>query len=104
MRRLAKPAHKEWRASVLALGDKCVVCGKGPKYNNCHHLIPHEFREFEYDIDNGIVLCPLHHTLGKYSAHKHPMWFSRWLRINNNKIYQQVIHRIRELEETYGFG
>jgi len=99
MKRLTKPAHKEWREKVLALGDKCVVCNKGPKFNNVHHLIPHEFHEFEYDVENGIVLCPKHHTLGKYSAHKNTMWFSRWLRIHKNKIYQQVIQRIRELED-----
>jgi len=89
-----------WRKAVIERDKGCIICGKSGKYLNAHHLIPWQFTEWRTDIDNGVTLCPHHHTLNKFSAHLNPMWFSRWMRIHKNKIYQIVIRRLREFDET----
>ena len=95
MKRRFNKAHRVWRDKVLTRDShKCVVCGKGPKYLNAHHLIPSEFVEFAFDVSNGITLCPHHHTLGKLSAHKHPLWFSEWLAFHRPKMYLKAMERI----------
>ena len=97
-RNFNKKEHQDWRSDLIERDKGCIICGHGLKGLNAHHLIPANFKEFEFDIDNGVMLCPSHHTLGKFSAHKHPIWFSRWLRINRNPQYALAIRRIREEE------
>ncbi len=90
--------------SYLALRDKvmkrdnykCVVCDKGPRYLNLAHILPEEFKQFNEDMDNLVMLCPEHHKLGNDSCHKNPLWFSRWLRIHRNSQYQIAIRRLQE--------
>ena len=69
MGRYNNKAHKDWRKAVLEKWDnKCAVCGAtcydGKKITplHAHHLIAWEVEKFRYDINNGIVLCPRHHT------------------------------------------
>lgn len=91
-----------WRKEVLDIDDnKCIICGDGPKFLNAHHLIPKNFKKWRYDVNNGVALCPKHHILGKFSAHKNPMWFSRWLRINKNPLYMIVINRLKEFDSQF---
>ena len=96
-----------WRENVINRDKCCQICKKNGKNNdgkglNAHHLIPRNFKMYAYDVDNGLTLCAGCHTLAKYSAHKHPIWFSRWLRINRNPTYMQVINRIKDiLGENY---
>ncbi len=87
-----------WRETVLNRDDnKCIICGNGPKYLNCHHLIPKNFEQFALDVDNGLTLCPSCHTLGKWSAHKNPIWFTKWLQTNMWDTYRQVLDRLESL-------
>ena len=80
-RNFTNKEYLEWRKKVLDRdGGLCVDCGRGPKYNNVHHLIPSFFHQYELLVDNGLTLCPLCHTLGKFSAHKNPIWFYGWLK------------------------
>lgn len=73
MKRGYGKGHRDWRSKVLAKFDnKCVICGEDHMLN-AHHLIPWEVEEHRTDINNGIALCPKHHT--KYghglSPHSH---------------------------------
>ena len=75
--------YMKWRNSVIERDRACVMCKKSPdrfKHLNAHHLIPKNFRKYAYFVDNGITLCPSCHTLGKWSAHKNPIFFAEWLR------------------------
>jgi len=84
MKRKFTKNHKEWREKVLKRDEnECVICGKGPKYLNAHHLIPSSVHKWEFDVANGITLCSHCHTLGSFSAHKNPIWFVIWM--NNNR-------------------
>jgi len=55
----------------------CEVCGKPA--NNPHHVIGRRNLTLRHDVRNGVLLCSLHHTLGRISAHQDPIWFIDWL-------------------------
>ena len=94
MKRKFNKEHKAWRAQVLERdGNHCVMCPKDT-YLNAHHLIPNTIRAYEFHVDNGITLCATHHTLGTYSAHKNPLWFSQWLKENRPELYHLAIMRL----------
>ena len=87
---------KAWRENVLTLGDnKCAICGKADGRLNAHHLIPKEFAEFRWESGNGMVLCVHHHTLGKLSAHKNPVWFVMWLSKYKKDTLAKMYERMR---------
>jgi len=89
-------AQKEWRRQVLERdGHKCQICDPSvvAKRLNVHHLIPRGIKEYRWDVDNGMTLCVRHHTLGTFSAHKHPFWFVNWLWKTKPKIYFQMERR-----------
>ncbi len=93
----------EWANAVKERDMECQICGKKPPYRlNAHHLIPKNFPKYKYDIDNGILLCVHHHGLGKWSAHKNPIWFSRWLCKNRFQQYREILERLHNLEEQNG--
>ena len=91
-------AYFEWRDKVLERDKGCVICGRTGKMLNCHHLIPRNFKLFSLDIDNGIILCAHHHTLGMYSAHKHPFWFYKWMKQNRPDLLQASLTRMEVIE------
>jgi len=78
---------KEWRELVKKRDNsKCVICNR-TDIVHCHHIIPREDKEFRFNIDNGICLCPLHHKFSRnISPHKNPFSFMLWM--SNNKQYQ----------------
>lgn len=102
--------RKRWRTEVLQKSNnQCIVCkaqgynnvGKvmtghrdtgtqKPKLLNCHHLLPRQFTEFQYHVDNGVALCCRHHTLGRFSAHKNAIWFSEWVHENLPELWEKV--------------
>tara|TARA_R110000764_G_scaffold233706_1_gene327102 strand:- start:77 stop:385 length:309 start_codon:yes stop_codon:yes gene_type:complete len=87
--------HKEWRAQLMDRDVTCIVCDQG-SYLNAHHLIPacKKYGEYEYDVDNGVMLCPSHHTLGLESAHKNPFWFYLWMKANRPLLLELALSRM----------
>lgn len=88
---LARTAKKksllDWSKKVRDRDQKCVVCGR-TDHLNAHHILPKEnYKEFMFELINGVTLCPIHHKFGKYSAHKNPIWFSEFLKIFNLEQY-----------------
>lgn len=61
-----------WRKNVYKRDFwKCKVCGS-KKIINAHHILDgRNFKEFRFDINNGITLCARHHT----QLHFHPSSF-----------------------------
>ena len=100
MKKKSSKAYQEWRSAVME-HDRgfCVICGKGPKYNNAHHLVPNNFTKYALTVDNGIILCPQHHTLGKFSAHKNPIWFYEWMLRHRPEQLGLAISRLMEFTD-----
>jgi hypothetical protein len=92
-----KKKLSEWSLSVRARdGKKCVVCNR-EDFLNAHHILPKEnYKEFMYDIMNGITLCPSHHKFSKYSAHKNQVWFAEFLRTYCKEQYKWAIANVGE--------
>lgn len=65
---------RKWSAEVRERdGHKCTNCGSQSKRLHSHHLIPIEQcinSEIEFDIENGITLCPKCHK----AIHKETMY------------------------------
>lgn len=85
----------EWSVAVRTRdGYACVVCGAS-QHTQSHHLIPKErFNEYQYEIDNGVTLCPSHHKFGKFSAHSNALWFAAWIRANRHAQYEWAMERL----------
>lgn len=66
----------------------CEICGivKGQLYKNkpqhveCHHVMSRKNKgsPLQYDLRNLCCLCSYCHKHGKFSAHKHALWFAKW--------------------------
>jgi len=71
---------KEWREAVKERdGNKCVRCSSTER-TNVHHIIPREIKEFRWNTNNGICLCPRHHRFSReLSAHQNPLAFFMWM-------------------------
>ena len=66
----------------LKAGMKCEIqgCGK-TKCLNSHHIFTRKNSSVRWCADNGVALCPSHHTLSpSFSAHGTPVKFVDWLR------------------------
>ncbi len=65
-----------WRkVTILKAGARCEYpnCHK-TDYLNVHHFFSRSRMSVRWDIDNALVLCAGHHSLGNDSAHKGPMF------------------------------
>ncbi|MEA3272239.1 MAG: HNH endonuclease [Patescibacteria group bacterium] len=70
-KQLKKKLDKLWReVALLKYGDKCEYyrCYKTENLN-VHHIISRRKLTTRWDLDNAMVLCPLHHTLSNDAAH-----------------------------------
>lgn len=83
---------REWSKTVRArAGNRCELCG-AEKYLNAHHILPKErYKEYRYELTNGISLCPSCHKWGKYSAHRNPIFFAEKLKEKYIYRYEWVI-------------
>lgn len=62
----------------LKNGDLHSVTGKRQKVE-AHHVMSRNNKNspLKFDLRNLICLCTDHHKTGKFSAHKHGLWFSK---------------------------
>jgi hypothetical protein len=69
----------QWGLVIRELArHECEICGM--RGNNPHHIIGKRNMAVRFDFDNGVNLCPSHHTLsGSFSAHQTPVDFQEWL-------------------------
>lgn len=76
------PLDKKWSQFVRERDGACEVCGK-IEYLAAHHFIRRGISNTRYDLDNGITLCPSHHTFNyEFSAHRTPEKFNNWFKKN----------------------
>lgn len=89
---------REWSSYVKLRDEICLVCGSEVNLN-AHHLIPREIKEFRYDIENGITLCPKHHRFSfELSAHQNPFAFMLWFRNTYPEWFNKIIKKINSLD------
>ena len=98
-----KEQLKLWSIEVRnEANNVCSFCNKAGLLHS-HHVLPKEtYKEFKFDIINGVCLCPLHHKFGKLSAHKNTIWFSVWLQEKHPEKYAWVILKLKEEEDKNG--
>tara|TARA_R110002020_G_scaffold297267_6_gene513050 strand:+ start:698 stop:1078 length:381 start_codon:yes stop_codon:yes gene_type:complete len=76
---IEKQLDLKWSLLVkLRAGNKCEFCGT-TKNLNSHHIYSRAKKSTRWSVDNGVSLCVGHHIGNKWSAHKSPMDFGRWL-------------------------
>jgi len=82
-------ADKLWGAIIHEIYNGCAV-GEGCAGNlEAHHLIGRDHKHSRHRIENGILLCSLHHKYcTKISAHKAPLAFAEWLQENKPETWQ----------------
>jgi len=86
----------KWSKSVRERDAMCIICGKHDGQLHAHHLVPRQFMKFRHNVDNGITLCVHHHVFGRWAAHKNPIWFSNWLRLNRPYIFLKASERLKD--------
>ena len=59
-------------------GNVCEYCSK-VNYLNSHHIFGRSNLAVRWDLENGICLCPGHHTFSTFSAHQSPA-FTDWIK------------------------
>ena len=85
----------EWSVAIRTR-DKhvCALCGRS-EHLNAHHILPKKFfPDVQFEMWNGISLCPKCHTFGKFSAHKNGVFFSEWLKHSRPEQYEEVVNHI----------
>lgn len=76
--KLVDKCDKLWKQIIWEQAKyHCEYCGCESK--QAHHIYTRSKFNTRWTLANGINLCPLHHTLGNFSAHKTPRAFLRWL-------------------------
>jgi len=60
-------------------GNRCEYpdCNVNYSQTHPHHFFSRRHASLRYDIENGLCLCPTHHTMGYFSAHKDPCFKDR---------------------------
>jgi hypothetical protein len=104
-KKLLKTKWKDLQQQLLIRDNyKCVFCNKQvgttevPNFQSCH-IIPWEFEDTRYELDNLLLGCFYHHKVGKYSMHNHPVWLVEWLRLNRPNQYQFIISKLKNNEK-----
>jgi hypothetical protein len=96
-----KKLDKMWREAVKERDGGCQICGR-VDYMNAHHVIGRRNQQTRWDLDNGIGLCPKHHTFGTESAHQDPAWFMEWFQANYPERYANIMkQRIMSVKRNY---
>lgn len=92
MKAIDKRLDDAWRVLVkLKAKNKCEVCGK-TKYLNAHHIFTRRNKAVRWNVDNGVALCPSHHTLSsRFSAHATPVTFNVWLKKNRGQEFIDLL-------------
>lgn len=92
LQKLENDLDEAWRVLVkLKAGGKCEVCGKKENLN-AHHIFTRRNKAVRWCLDNGLALCPFHHTLNsKFSAHATPVTFHPWLVKNRGQSFLDLL-------------
>ena len=91
----AKARLLEWAIAVKERDNyTCQICG-GTEYLNSHHVVDKKFKEFKWDVKNGITLCAGCHKFKFLSAHLNPLWFVLWFAKKNPERYMFLQEKVK---------
>lgn len=88
----------KWSLSIRERdGWLCQVCGATERLQ-AHHLLPKlKYKEYIYDLYNGITLCSRCHMFGRESAEGNALWWNQWLKKYKPEQYRIAINRIGDV-------
>lgn len=79
-----------WSQSVHRREEGCQICGSIEGLS-AHHFIRRVISNTRYDINNGILLCVMHHTESSdFSAHKTPKLFEIWFKTKYPSLFKEL--------------
>ena len=90
---------QDWAKAIKERDKVCQICKRSKGRLNAHHIIPRQFKETRWDLNNGILLCFQHHRVGKYSAHQNAIWFSNWLFLNNPNQHNYILRKLDQISQ-----
>lgn len=100
----------EWSLAIRTRDSHtCALCGRStqsdsslrPLRLNAHHILPKKFfPDVQFEMWNGVSLCPKCHTFGKFSAHKNGVFFAEWLKHHRPEQYEEVVNYLKLLNEA----
>ena len=107
MKGIDKRLDDAWSLLVkLKAGNKCEVfnCGKTFKLN-AHHIFTRRNKAVRWSLDNGIALCPSHHTLNaQFSAHGTPIKFTDFLiKYRGENYVDKLIFKSNQISKLHKF-
>ena len=87
-----RKADAEWGKVMHHLKRYCLICGRSDRQLQAHHLIGRARVMTRHDIDNGVILCNIHHNRDvTCSPHAGPIGFTEFLRENHPDKLEYVI-------------
>lgn len=94
----------EWSLAIRTRdGHVCALCGRSTQSDssvrlNAHHILPKKFfPDVQFEMWNGVSLCPKCHTFGKFSAHKNGVFFAEWLKHSRPEQYEEVVNYLKNV-------
>lgn len=98
----------EWSLAIRTRDAKdgehtCALCGRSTQSDstvrlNAHHILPKKFfPDVQFEMWNGVSLCPKCHTFGKFSAHKNGVFFAEWLKHSRPEQYEEVVRYLKTI-------
>lgn len=94
----------EWSLAIRTRDSHtCALCGRSTQSDsslrlNAHHILPKKFfPEYQFEMWNGVSLCPKCHTFGKFSAHKNGVFFAEWLKHSRPEQYEEVVRYLKNV-------
>ena len=95
-------ADKTWSTLMHLLYKKCAINKNCKGRLEAHHLISRKNKTTRYCLNNGIVLCSLHHKFSiTLSAHSAPIPFAQWLKDNDPEQYDWVLKNNNLNDDTF---
>lgn len=82
-------------------GNKCVLCNS-TDHIQAHHIFQKKlFKDYRFELNNGISLCNKHHAFGRYSVHRGigDFLLFEYLRESRPEQYKFIKKTLKELHE-----
>jgi hypothetical protein len=100
-----KTLLKAWGTAVKdKAGYKCEYpdCNVNYTQTHPHHIFSRRHVSLRYSLDNGICLCPVHHTMGSFSAHKDPTFKDRLIStgVRSADLFEKLIKERNRIQKN----
>ncbi len=91
---IRRKALAAWSKQIRARDGRCIVCGS-VDFLQAHHLLPkYHYKHLQYELMNGVTVCPRCHQFGKDSFHQNGIASTLWLQANRQAQYNWVLQQL----------